>query len=59
RLGAGHRVALGRRRLRSLVRGARRADVVGAIVTHDDPSEAVDRPARYRLTVNGMLQPGG
>lgn len=37
---------------------ARRA-FPGAIVTLDDPSERIDLYAPYRLTVNGVLQPGG
>jgi hypothetical protein len=36
-----------------------RVDVVAAIVTYDDPSEALVRPGRYTLTVNGVVQPGG
>jgi Immune inhibitor A-like, MAM domain len=35
------------------------ADLVAAIVTHDDPSETADRYAPYQLTVNGVVQPGG
>ena len=37
----------------------KKADFVGAIVTYDDPSESVDQYAPYRLTVNGVTQPGG
>ena len=37
----------------------RTAGVTGAIVTFDDPSESIDLYAPYRLTVNGVLQPGG
>jgi hypothetical protein len=36
-----------------------KADVVAAIVTYDEPTEQVVQWARYRLTVNGALQPGG
>jgi hypothetical protein len=36
-----------------------RADVVAAIVTHDDPEESTSRPGRYTLSVNGVVQPGG
>jgi hypothetical protein len=36
-----------------------KADVVAAIVTYDEPTEQVFDYARYRLTVNGTLQPGG
>ena len=35
------------------------ADVVGAIVTYDEPTELVEKYARYELRVNGTLQPGG
>ncbi len=35
------------------------ADFVGAIVTYDDPTETADAYAPYRLTVNGVVQPGG
>jgi hypothetical protein len=35
------------------------ADFVGAIVFYDDPSETSTDYARYRLTVNGVTQPGG
>lgn len=37
----------------------RRATVVGAIVTQDDPSETVTQYARYTLRANGVTQPGG
>jgi len=35
------------------------AETVGAIVTYDEPTEDVLQYAPYRLTVNGVLQPGG
>ena len=35
------------------------ADVVGAIVTYDEPSESITDYARYSLWANGVLQPGG
>ena len=35
------------------------ADFVAAIVFYDDPSESSTDYARYRLTVNGVTQPGG
>jgi hypothetical protein len=35
------------------------ADFVAAIVFYDDPSETSTDYARYRLTVNGVTQPGG
>ena len=34
-------------------------DVVGFIVTHDDPAAVASRYAPYTLTVNGIVQPGG
>ena len=37
----------------------KRADLVGAIVTYDEPTESRPQYARYRLTVNGVVQPGG
>ncbi len=36
-----------------------KADLVAAIVTLDDPTEAAVDPANYSLTVNGVAQPGG
>jgi hypothetical protein len=36
-----------------------RIDTVAAIVTYDDPTEALARPGRYTLTINGVVQPGG
>jgi Immune inhibitor A peptidase M6 len=35
------------------------AGFVGAIVTYEDPAETSDQYAPYRLTVNGVVQPGG
>jgi Immune inhibitor A peptidase M6 len=35
------------------------ADFVGAIVMYDDPSESTTQYAPYRLTANGVTQPGG
>ncbi|HSL65102.1 MAG TPA: hypothetical protein VK874_10640, partial [Gaiellaceae bacterium] len=37
----------------------KKADFVAAIVFYDDPSETSTNYARYRLTVNGVTQPGG
>jgi hypothetical protein len=37
----------------------KKADFVGAIVMYEDPSESSDQYAPYRLTVNGVVQPGG
>jgi Immune inhibitor A peptidase M6 len=56
-LDAGHDAALGERELRRLFRS--NADVVGAIVMYDEPTERVADYAPYRLTVNGTVQPGG
>lgn len=36
-----------------------RAEFVGAIVFHDDPSETNAQYAPYQLTVNSVVQPGG
>jgi hypothetical protein len=35
------------------------ADFVAAVVSYEDPSETSDQYAPYRLTVNGVTQPGG
>ena len=58
------RVPLGPGSVAFLERGAVRraaplADEVVAVVTQDDRSETRSTPARYTLTVNGVLQPGG
>jgi hypothetical protein len=37
----------------------KQADFVGVIVFYDDPSETSTQYAPYRLTVNGVTQPGG
>jgi hypothetical protein len=37
----------------------RQADFVAAVVTYDDPSETATQYAPYRLTANGVTQPGG
>jgi Immune inhibitor A peptidase M6 len=34
-------------------------DVVAALVSFDEPTEAVEKYAQYQLRVNGTLQPGG
>jgi hypothetical protein len=34
-------------------------DVVGVVVMYDEPTERVTAHAPYRLTVNGVLHPGG
>jgi immune inhibitor InhA-like protein len=37
----------------------KKSQTVGAIVTYDEPTELAPQYARYKLTVNGDLQPGG
>lgn len=37
----------------------RHAEVVGAVVMYDEPTETVSESAPYALRVNGVLQPGG
>lgn len=56
-LDADHHASLGREQLRRLL--DTRAETVAAIVDHYEPTETVLAPAPYRLTVNGVLQPGG
>ncbi|MFE2252696.1 choice-of-anchor J domain-containing protein [Streptomyces lavendulae] len=56
-LDADHHAALDRERLRRLL--DTKADTVAAIVDHYEPTETFLAPAPYRLTVNGVLQPGG
>jgi Immune inhibitor A peptidase M6 len=57
RLDPRHDAELGRRALQHAV--GDRADVVGAIVMHEEPTELVSDSAPYALRVNGVLQPGG
>jgi hypothetical protein len=38
---------------------SKRAEFVAVVVTYDDPAESVDQYAPYKLTVNGVVQPGG
>ena len=52
-----HDATLDRRNLTRLL--PENADVVGAIVMYDEPSEQVACYAPYRLSANGALQPGG
>jgi hypothetical protein len=47
----------GRAKIRKLI--DRKADFVGAVITYDDPTETVQQYAPYKLTVNGVVQPGG
>ncbi|MFG2668489.1 hypothetical protein ACGFY6_30160 [Streptomyces sp. NPDC048387] len=56
-LDADNRAVLDERRLRRLV--GTRAETVFAIVNHYEPTETIQQAAPYRLTVNGVLQPGG
>ena len=56
-LDARHDVALDRKELHKLLRS--NADVVGAIVMYDEPTEQVVEYAPYLLSVNGVPQPGG
>ena len=44
-------------KLRSLV--GNQTDVVGAVVTYDEPTESILQYARYELKANGVVQPGG
>jgi hypothetical protein len=44
-------------KIRSII-GAQ-AEIVGAIVTYDEPTELITDYARYQLWANGVLQPGG
>jgi hypothetical protein len=57
--GPGGKGALNRWQLAALLRKAKRADVVSVLVMQDDPTELVDRYARYSLKANGVTQPGG
>ena len=56
-LNAQHQATLSERQIRHLLHP--NADVAGAIVMYDEPTEQVGVYAPYRLTVNGVLQPGG
>lgn len=53
----GDTLRLSRRALRRHVRGNN--EIVGAIVTLDEPTESIVKYAPYTLTVNGVTQPGG
>jgi hypothetical protein len=59
RLDGQNRAFLGRRTLRRLLGRAVKADVVSVLIMQNDPSELVDRYARYTLNANGVTQPGG
>ncbi|MFE2143118.1 choice-of-anchor J domain-containing protein [Streptomyces sp. NPDC059456] len=56
-LDADHHAALDERSLRRLL--GTRAKTVFAVVDHYEPTETIKTAAPYRLTVNGVLQPGG
>ncbi|RPF40355.1 immune inhibitor A peptidase M6 [Streptomyces sp. Ag109_G2-6] len=56
-LDANHHGALDQRRLRRLL--GTQAKTVFAIIDHYEPTESIKIAAPYRLTVNGVLQPGG
>ncbi|MFF4366179.1 hypothetical protein [Streptomyces sp. NPDC001594] len=56
-LDADHHAALDERRLRRLL--GTRATTVFAIVDHYEPTETIKTATPYRLTVNGVRQPGG
>jgi Immune inhibitor A-like, MAM domain len=57
RLDANLRGELSEAKLRRLLAGG--YQVVAAIVTYDEPTEAKPNPAQYVLRVNGILQRGG
>ncbi len=57
RLNSRHDAQLDRHALKRLVEN--RADLVGAVVIYDEPTELVADAAPYALRVNGVLQPGG
>jgi len=44
-------------KIRSII--GTQAEIVGAIVTYDEPTELITDYARYQLWANGVLQPGG
>ncbi|MGW5422157.1 hypothetical protein [Streptomyces sp. NPDC003943] len=56
-LDSAHHAQLTADQLRCLV--GDKAQTVAAIVSHYEPTESVREAAPYRLTVNGLLQPGG
>ena len=56
-LNSQHDAVLERHQLRCLLDSS--ADVVGAIVMYDEPTEQAADYAPYQLTVNGVLQPSG
>jgi hypothetical protein len=56
-VGSDFAVTLDDGKLRRLV--GNQVDVVAALVTYDEPTESIEKYARYELRVNGQLQPGG
>ena len=56
-VGSDFTVSLDHGKLRRLI--GDHADVVAAIVTYDEPTEAIEKYAAYELRANGALQPGG
>jgi hypothetical protein len=56
-LGPGSRAVLDAQQVEGAVGNS--AELVGAIVTYDEPTERIRQYAPYRLTVNGVEQPGG
>ncbi|HEU5213031.1 MAG TPA: choice-of-anchor J domain-containing protein [Gaiellaceae bacterium] len=44
-------------KIRSII--GTQAEIVGVIVTYDEPTELITEYARYQLWANGVLQPGG
>ena len=57
RLDGSFKATLGKKELRRVL--GTQAGIVSALVMVDDPSESLTKYGRYRLTVNGKLQPGG
>lgn len=54
-----YRGRLNRHQLGQLLGRSGSTTTVAAVVMQDDPSETVNKYARYQLRVNGTLQPGG
>ena len=57
RLDANFDATLDRAALQAII--GSQADLVGAIVTYDEPTENISTYAPYKLVVNGVTQPGG
>jgi hypothetical protein len=56
-LNAAFEATLERGKIRSII--GTQAEIAGAIVTYDEPTEQITDYARYQLWANGVLQPGG